>query len=147
MTEGRRSLTVEKKSVMIKLFGKYLLIHCFLHNSHRKLVTSFCRGNKEINSDTHLPVVSYCPSEVANWWVVVAPALIPICTRARFVLRRNLVSLEIFKICCCNWGLKWCNLGILHKKVFQNLFLLRRKQSEPLYNRTFKKVLEDIEYK
>lgn len=90
----------KERSIAIKVLHKYLLICYSLRNSFRKLVTSFYRGNREINSDTHLPVVSYCPSEVANGWVVAAPALIPICTRAQCILRRNFTLLEVFTTVC-----------------------------------------------
>lgn len=89
-------------------------------------------------------MVSYCPSEVANWSVVVAPALIPIYTRVRFV-RRNLISLEIVKICSYNWRLKWCHVDNLQKKVLQDLFIVEKMIIKSLHKmKLFLLVLHNI---
>lgn len=93
-------------------------------------------------------MVSYCPSEVANWSVVVAPALILIYTRVRFV-RRNLISLEIVKICSYNWRLKWCQVDNLQKKVLQDLFIVKKKMIIKRLHKIklFLLVLHNIKYK
>ena len=92
-------------------------------------------------------MVSYCPSEVANWSVVVAPALIPIYTRVQFV-RRNLISLEIVKICSYNWRLKWCHVDNLQKKVLQDLFIVKKMIIKSLHKmKLFLLVLHNIKYK
>lgn len=80
-----------------------------------------------MNSDTHLPVVSYCPLEVASRWVVAAPALIPICTRADCILRRNFISLGVLQQFVIMRGPKWYNFGILQKRVLLRFIFITKK--------------------